>query len=762
MPSDTQVQPSDEGKPDDTHGMSDVGVVGIEEPIIPTPPAEDLVLPAAPSELQLQPSDEGELDDTHGISEVGVVGVEEPTVSTLSVEEPVPSPVPSETHGVSEVGVVGVEEPFIPTLLAEDLVLLTALSESQLQPSDEGKPDDTHGTSEVGVVSIEEPIIPTSPAEDLVLPAAPSELQLQLSDEGELDDTTSMFEAETVGVEEPITPTPPAQEFVLPPVPSETQLQPSDKGELDDTHGMSKVGIVGVEEPTVSTLSVKEPVPSETQPQPSDESEDALDDTHDRLQLETTGGFDDVPAIGYKEKTRRTPRQYRPPVRTPGPLRRGFRSPQIGRSFERPLPIEVRLLFERGGFVRVSLLARRQPGLSEDVVVSGSGAPLELTALQDNYYQDVMLPEIGKLLRQGVEWEGCSEDRCRVCWSLSGRELYILSAHNDLSGFVSTPRLVLGKEHVILCTLARLLAVKDVIEKTGSPAPVLLDSEGIPAGWVGLQGVLPHRPAPQSTEQDILNILRPLPDVEIILEGGIRFERTTWLIGYPPRICLYGDPGAIGEVMIDGKRACRGPDGAYIVEGWDLVGSHTVWCTSLSRTYSIKDSTDEWGTWDAYSWAVYDRAMCCRRSLPTICGAFVSPKSPADEELQTIVLPTANPVAIGERPGEIAGGKVRTDIHPDFCTGFVPFEPIWALPADSYHSDKKVARVVLVGDRRAVQGPKYFSQVNREQIESIRVWCSAVLAAGRKGLRTEPDTSEVNALWRTYKRRAKSLWKRLR
>jgi hypothetical protein len=41
-------------------------------------------------------------------------------------------------------------------------------------------------------------------------------------------------------------------------------------------------------------------------------------------------------------------------------------------------------------------------------------------------------------------------------------------------------------------------------------------------------------------------------------------------------------------------------------------------------------------------------------------------------------------------------------------------------------------------------------------------WCSAILAAGKKGLRVEPSPVEIEDLWKTYKRCAKALRRRWR
>jgi hypothetical protein len=124
------------------------------------------------------------------------------------------------------------------------------------------------------------------------------------------------------------------------------------------------------------------------------------------------------------------------------------------------MPIEVRLVFEKAGFCRVSLLPRRASGMPVEFAATGSGNPPELLALQDEWYQDVVLPDIERILKEGIEWAGALPDGRSARLSLSGRELYVLARHEELNGFVSTPRLILGEEHVVICLAERIPEVR--------------------------------------------------------------------------------------------------------------------------------------------------------------------------------------------------------------------------------------------------------------------------------------------------------------
>jgi hypothetical protein len=424
----------------------------------------------------------------------------------------------------------------------------------------------------------------------------------------------------------------------------------------------------------------------------------------------------------------------------------------------------VRLVFEKAGFCRVSLIPRRTPGMPAEFAVEGSGNPPELLALQDEWYQDILLPDIGRLLMDGIEWAGVlhSGEVCRL--SLSGRGLYVLVRHSELNGFVGTPRLIVGEEHVVLCVTERLQEVRAAIALTESPEPDLLDSDrGIPAGWLGLRCVRPRRPVAPSTDGDTLDALRPLPEVEIELNGGIRIERQTWLLGFPPLVQLVGDTTTISAVMIDGQEARQCSDGGYVAPGWDSPGEHTVWCTRGSRTYAIRSGADDWEPWDAYAWSLGEPSASGSESRPAICGILVRPPRVGRHDSRPTVVAASNPILIGARPGEIEVCMRRYDVRAGLCIGFPWFEPIWAIPADALHCDKRTERVLLVGRPIAVEGENKWSPRNephrRAPVSRVQAWCAAILATGRKGLQTEPSGPEVTGLWKTYKRYAKALRK---
>ena len=466
----------------------------------------------------------------------------------------------------------------------------------------------------------------------------------------------------------------------------------------------------------------------------------------------------------------RAPHQYQPVARVP--VVRAAPRPPVSASLEREtrdraLSIDVRLVFEKAGFCKVSLLPRRDSGMPVEFAVLGSGDPPEFLALQEGWYQDVVLPNVGHLLAEGVEWAGVLSVDQEARWSLSGREIYVLTRHSELNGFVSAPRLILGAEHVVLCVAERLGEVRAAIALTGSPEPTLLNSvSGIPAGWAGLRGVVPRMPIAPSPTGDILDALRPLAEVEIALEGGIRIDRQTWLSGFPPSIRLRGDTSTIGALMIDGHDAVLSADGGYAVPGWDSPGEHSVWCTSNSRTYAIRSGAEDWELWDAYIWTIW-KTLRRRHTVTShaICGVLVRPPRVASSDGRGIVVPASNPVLIGAAPGEIEICTSRSDIRAGLCVGFPWFEPVWAIPAIVRRRDNRTAHVLLIGPPRPVaEGEQQLSMnvagrslFHRGRSWGGNAWCTAIITARRKGLETEPSRAEIADLWKTYERRAKAL-----
>jgi hypothetical protein len=230
--------------------------------------------------------------------------------------------------------------------------------------------------------------------------------------------------------------------------------------------------------------------------------------------------------------------------------------------------------------------------------------------------------------------------------------------------------------------------------------------------------------------------LKPAPDIDIALEGGVCIRNSAWLAGYPPRIKLYGEQSGVGSVLIDGRAASRSQDGSLIADGYDQAGEHSVYCEGLSRsrTYSIEVPPDSWDQWTAY-----------RFGDAGICGPLVHLNTEA-AALKPITVPMSNPLLVGAEPGEIFHCSSR---NVGRWKGFVPFKVVWALPAQPLTSNKKIARIIQFSDTPIMPSP-------RPSMKAAN-WCNAILDASRKGLLIESEFADSASRWREYRIAARRL-----
>ena len=467
----------------------------------------------------------------------------------------------------------------------------------------------------------------------------------------------------------------------------------------------------------------------------------------------------DLPPVSRPQvqvKSKQTPKQYkgvrsRPPG--PGNDSRGERRPTNDTEREQSLPIIVRLRFVRGGSCAVSLIPGRSPGAPEYVRVAADSGTLDLRAMQDDWYEDVTPEDVGQVLRAGVIWN--QEGEIGI-WTLSGRDLYVLGDRSDLSGWMSQPRLKLGRQHVILCTEQLSPAVDEALIEAGVENAEVLDASfGSPDGWVVIRDVVPVRPVSPSAEADILNALRPLPDLEICLEDGLWIRNAEWLEGFPPLIRVYGSVGESPEVQIDGCNASRGEDGAYRAPAWDAIGRHRVWCDGISKSYSVVPMEGSWKSWDAHAFPVGYRGD---RHV-SICGPAVGGTFAGHVDLATAVpVPESNTVILGATPGECAVALRASETHGMPCIASPSFRPVWALPPAPLLCRKRSNRILFLGDgmEAAAERSRHADSRTREAVET---WAKLILDSSRKGLEIEPDSDRVRTLWRNHQRTARRIWR---
>lgn len=401
------------------------------------------------------------------------------------------------------------------------------------------------------------------------------------------------------------------------------------------------------------------------------------------------------------------------------------------------LEIRVCLRFDRSGSCEIGFLPERAPELDDEVEVKSSGTTLRLVGEED-WYEEIRLANIGERLRLGLELKRNIADQPRARWLLSGRDIYVIARHPRVSYFVSTSRLALNRSHVVLCVPEKLQQVEDILNEAGCQGYTKLSESDVPPGWVGLRDVLPTKAIKLEAGSDPFYALKPAPDIEIELEGGVRLRDQVFLAGYPPRISLFGEVTSSIKFLIDDKEAHQTEGGSFLVDGYDRPGQHFAYCEGLScsRSYSIEEPPDTWLAWPAYQYGQVD-----------ICGPLVR-TPPTATRRTAFTVPMSNPILLGAEPGQIFRCSTRSVQR---WKGYVPFEVVWALPAIPLICNKKTARILQFSDASCI-----FSRDHRQQYLG---WCNAILDASRKGLQIEGEFPNSAARWREYKKVARGIWR---
>jgi hypothetical protein len=293
--------------------------------------------------------------------------------------------------------------------------------------------------------------------------------------------------------------------------------------------------------------------------------------------------------------------------------------------------------------------------------------------------------------------------------------------------------------------------VLTALTAAGCATPEVSDDAaiGVPSGWVLFRDVTPTRAMPMRDEQDILNVLCPAHEIEPHFVGGIRLERNIWLAGFPPRIRFTGELGDGFQVMIDGQAAQPASDGAFEAPGWDTACEHRLWFGDRFETYSLRTMEENWGCWHAHDFGT-GAAICGAATHRTDGGRY-----------HQVRIPAANPLLLGARPGEIFCCQAQHDVRSETIIVLVPFAPVWALPMDPVHADKRYARLMLLD---SIEPVSFVDQANRKRDadRAFRQWIAAINDTGRKQLALAVESEDTKALWRRYRVVAKHFWRKMR
>ncbi|TPL05813.1 hypothetical protein FJ938_14455 [Mesorhizobium sp. B2-4-14] len=412
----------------------------------------------------------------------------------------------------------------------------------------------------------------------------------------------------------------------------------------------------------------------------------------------------------------------------PGPIRPPIYRPRLERSRIRREPrlpsgdtereyqdleADLRLLFGPGDWgIELSALLR-QPAGAEEVEVLEGGEETWLGALDDRLLEPLALADGARVLSEGLSIEAIG---LPVRWHRSSREIHIFGEHPSVAGFVSQPRVAIGRENVVVCRDELAGVALAQIAATGGNAPTRIDGPGVPAGWLCWRGIRPARPSAPQGGLAILHALDPLPAVSIDLPGGLRLARGTWLEGHPPSIRLLGLLEFGESVRIDGRPASIEGDGTWTAEGWDRLGSHRIEYGGITAAYEIEPGTMAWDWWPAWD------------GQTALAGALASANG--KEYFQT------DPYAhlIGAMPGEICSFRPAVGgiyvARPEFA-------PVWLLARTAGMRNSKPA---LIG------APLAPSAAADAGAAAIIQWARTVCSVGRAGA----HGSAERRLWDQY------------
>ncbi len=412
---------------------------------------------------------------------------------------------------------------------------------------------------------------------------------------------------------------------------------------------------------------------------------------------------------------------------------------------EQLLEVIIQAIFDRHGFCQFRLFGQRPLDSEQEVEARSGRETFVLSAYGDAWYEIGAGEKLAALLGEGFQFSARDSSGTRLSWRLGGRDVYVLAASHGLAGSVSTTWLRIGREdQVVLCKAGRAEEVTAVLDQAGcGQLEAHHEDYGAPAGWVFFRGVKPSRALPHAPGSDILNILRPLPNVEIELDGGLWLYDSVWLAGFPPKIGVSGEIPPHTQVRIDNHPAVLHANEGFTALGWDQDGDHIVWCGGTQAKYSIVSPVSEWELWQPYDYVG-----------GTICGAIATLRHAA----QLVTVPATNRVLLGAKPGEVFRCEARASTE---WTGFVPFKVVWAVPDNALHSDKEVHRVRLI----APISPSHLAEtriVRRAERLAMWRWCQAILDCRRKGLAVWPVGREAEDLWRNYSMLARRIWRILR
>jgi hypothetical protein len=434
----------------------------------------------------------------------------------------------------------------------------------------------------------------------------------------------------------------------------------------------------------------------------------------------------------------RTVAIYRAPILAP-PIpkkSRTVRSSPIARVSQSSLEVRLQLLTSRTGDVQAGLLFKRPEGFPASLAIKVRSNDVHLSAYGDGWYTaDIgSQSNVATTLKEGLIASKHVNGTALTSWMLSaGREIYVAASQPGSAGYHTVPRLALGCAQFVVVREHLQKQVIEILAESCENAVQRLALDRAPlTGWSVFGPVVPLKPVAHQDGDAYLNVIRPLPELAIVLEGGLCLRGAEWLEGFPPRITIAGPIPEGERVLIDNVTASADSTGVYRTPGCDDVGDHTVWCSGKSRTYRISAPPQFWEPWPAHA-----------QRKGTVCGAL-SEYQAISPQAKLVTVPSSNQVLIGAKPGEVHSASGQGEEW----TGIVPFAPVWALPANPFQCRRNAVHVILMAAT-----PVALPSGRKPKPHAVRAWCAAILDCRRKGLQL--DSPDAASLWDEYIRAAR-------
>ncbi len=254
-------------------------------------------------------------------------------------------------------------------------------------------------------------------------------------------------------------------------------------------------------------------------------------------------------------------------------------------------PIVVRLDSPKWGYqFEIELYSRRPRDFPSGTFQSRFG-PVDLRPIDDTdseWYEPIPL-DAQQVLDCGIELR-CGSFALR--WTPT-QIIALRRDDQDLGGYVSQEHVGLGERTIVLTRDAAPLEtfLGQFAASGWARAP---GTRGLPHGWIAYLNVAIQKKA-QPDIYPAFACLIPTEHISINLDGGLKFDSSTWLTGGEPVLRVSrGDGGSI-TVEVDGRTVldCANPSAELELSGLDLTpGRHTIVVCGRSRHFHTVRSGD--------------------------------------------------------------------------------------------------------------------------------------------------------------------------